>query len=402
MMLMMLLSSLKLCSPTVLFQVEPVPLCEVSFRQSAPTQAEPSRLKRKLQEFNPVAPKKRVVDPCRYAKLVHDLQLCHPNAPFLTIADTSVGVMKSADACVSTPITHLPNTASEFCPALVPAACVTVSTSEPNPKTVIEVFKDLTINSLDTDSMILTDTFVDEVMQKFTISAVVQEQIEKLTRGQHVNPQWHLYRKGVVTGSQVHHIHTRMNNVYKGKVVEADRLVQQCLGVTNFKGNAATRYGLANEARAAREYIKVNKPKHVNFQLKTSGLVLDTTHSFIGASPDRIAECECHGSWIVEIKCPASMADQSQPCFSDLAFLESNDEGRMVIKHSHQYYAQVMLYMAVCRKTRTDFVVWSPHEMLVMEVDFDANVWHDLLCSTVYFYRRFMLPELLRLQKSQV
>ena len=365
-----------MCSHNVLCQVEPVPLQEVSFRQSAPAQPEATRPKRKLQDFNPVAPKKRVVDPDRYAKLVHDLQLCHPTAPFLTIADTSVGVMKLPDAHVSTPIADLPDTVSEFFPALVPAACVTVTTSKPSPKTITEIFSEFSTSSVDTDGMVLTDTFVDEVLQKLTISPLVQDKIEKITRGQQVYPRWHSYRKGMVTGSQVYSIHTRMNNVQKGKACEADRIVQQCLGKTKFKGNAATRYGLANEARAAREYIKVNKTEHVKFRLKTSGLVVDTTYSFIGASPDRIAECECHGSWIVEIKCPATMADQAQQHFTDLAFIESGSDGEMLLKRSHQYYAQVILYMAVCKMSYTDFVVWSPKEMLVIKVDFDASMWH--------------------------
>lgn len=64
-----------------------MPLQHMSFDQTAPGKPESSRTKKRLHDFNPAAPEKRIVDPNRYAALVHKLSLCQPDVPFLTTAD---------------------------------------------------------------------------------------------------------------------------------------------------------------------------------------------------------------------------------------------------------------------------------------------------------------------------
>jgi len=64
----------------------------------------------------------------------------------------------------------------------------------------------------------------------------------------------------------------------------------------------------------------------------------------------------------------------------------------MQLKKSHHYFSQIMLYMAVCKKPYTDFVLWSPQETVVINVEFDATVWQEFLESSLYFYRHFIMP----------
>ena len=51
--------------------------------------------------------------------------------------------------------------------------------------------------------------------------------------------------------------------------------------------------------------------EHESFTVKKCGLYLDTSQSFIGASPDGIVHCLCCGNATLEIKCPYSCRDKT-------------------------------------------------------------------------------------------
>jgi hypothetical protein len=45
---------------------------------------------------------------------------------------------------------------------------------------------------------------------------------------------------------------------------------------------------------------------HSAFEIENAGLYVSTSHGYITASPDGIFKCPCHGSTVIEIKCPFS------------------------------------------------------------------------------------------------
>ena len=70
-------------------------------------------------------------------------------------------------------------------------------------------------------------------------------------------------------------------------------------------------YGCKHEDEARSIYSEVMKSNHSSFTLKPSGLLLDPSSPFVGASPDGIVECSCCGCGVLEIKCPYSCEYQS-------------------------------------------------------------------------------------------
>ena len=48
------------------------------------------------------------------------------------------------------------------------------------------------------------------------------------------------------------------------------------------------------------------KKKHLQFDIKDSGLVLDPLYPFLGSTPDGLINCGCCGNGVVEIKFPYS------------------------------------------------------------------------------------------------
>ena len=69
-------------------------------------------------------------------------------------------------------------------------------------------------------------------------------------------------------------------------------------------GNAATRWGCKHEKDARELYFEASKEKHSDITITESGLVINPVWPHIGAAPDGIISCTCHGVGVLEIKCP--------------------------------------------------------------------------------------------------
>lgn len=288
----------------------------------------------------------------------------------------------------------LPDVVDSLSPELTPSSEVVVSTTAAEPKSTYELISDFLSNSSDADYC------KNELAFLFKLSTADRNAIECLTEGQHENPQWYKYRRAVITGTLVHDVRSKMDKLNKSNAIDASSLVDRCLATrAHFKGNRDTRYGLANESKAVEAYCALMKKDHVNFSIKSCGLILDCDHCFLGASPDRIGSCDCHGSYIVEIKCPSSLQNKPAGSAKDLPYINSNTSG-LNLKKSHKYYSQVTLYMAVCKKSHTDFVVWSPTDIVILPVEFNALTWHTLLTNSIIFFKQFVVPAIQKLRES--
>ena len=52
------------------------------------------------------------------------------------------------------------------------------------------------------------------------------------------------------------------------------------------------------------------KKKHSDFKISEVGLVLHLLYPFLGATPDGLVSCSCHGDGTLEIKCPYSCREK--------------------------------------------------------------------------------------------
>ena len=73
----------------------------------------------------------------------------------------------------------------------------------------------------------------------------------------------------------------------------------------------ACAYGCKHEDEARSIYSSTMKTNHSPFTIKASGLLLDPSSRFVGASPDGIVQCSCCGCGVLEMKYPYSCKDQS-------------------------------------------------------------------------------------------
>ena len=103
----------------------------------------------------------------------------------------------------------------------------------------------------------------------------------------------------------------------------------------------ATEWGCSHEHKARELYVETNKMKHQNFRVIENGLFINPEWPFIGASPDGIIECLCHGKGALEIKCPYChrSKDVTDAVSNDKNFcLEKDTDEALHLDPDHPYY----------------------------------------------------------------
>ena len=98
-------------------------------------------------------------------------------------------------------------------------------------------------------------------------------------------------------------------------------------------------------------------------------------------------KCSCCGKGILEIKCPYSVRDGVP---KDVYFLKENKLARQ-----HQYYYQVQGQMGILEYSYCDFVVWTPHDIVIERIMFDQPFFDTMKKQLDLFFVKVILPKIL-------
>ena len=218
--------------------------------------------------------------------------------------------------------------------------------------------------------------------------------LEKVTRLQSHSQEWHKARKFRVTASIMKEVSHRR------ATTPCDAFLQRKLA-PSFKGNAATRYGLAHEKDviAYKEHLSGLQGKEVQVQL--CGLLVHSAAPWLDASPDALvvdmSEEGGKTEGCLEVKCPLECQKKtiSKACKEVAGFcLLCDTDGKMTLSRMHQYYYQVQTQMHVARRQWCDFVVWSPvcDSPFVERISYDAQFMEEKLAKAEAFYFQHFLP----------
>ena len=120
--------------------------------------------------------------------------------------------------------------------------------------------------------------------------------VEKETRLQSGSNLWFRYRAGRITAS-------RMKAVCRTDHTNPSQsLIKTICYPESFRFTTKqTTWGCKHEKAAHDQYTKATWEKHVDFEVKDSGLVINPKWPFIGASPDGVVSCQCCGKGALEI-----------------------------------------------------------------------------------------------------
>ena len=140
-------------------------------------------------------------------------------------------------------------------------------------------------------------------------------------------------------------------------------------------------------------------PQHSNFEITDSGFFINPQYPTLGASPDGIISCDCHGIRTLEIKCPYCSRDctpETAVECSKISFLERDDNGDgFKLKEDTAYYYQVQAQLNICDVQYGDFVVWTPHGINVERLLPQQEFFESAVKKIEDFYKQAIMPELL-------
>ncbi|WAR25769.1 hypothetical protein MAR_011473, partial [Mya arenaria] len=286
----------KLCRWTVPKgpKVDPKPIKDVVVKKN-------TGKKINVTDYEPLPPAVRTVDYDSLTLLHHTLSLQCPNLPWVqAVAPAITQKYKANDGdrhVIPKGPTFLPGVVSDDNPVLIPTRDISVKT------------ENIPITLKDKLKLASTSDLV-------TYTTEEKKSIEVITRKQKESAHWLRYRQGIITASNFNR---------KGESSATDNLVDMLINGSNFKGNKATRYGNRQEPHAASLYVDKMTTDHANCSLRTCGLHICKSFEYLGASPDRIFKCACHGKRLVEIKCPFTLVDKSRKIDS-LDFITKDGE----------------------------------------------------------------------------
>ena len=235
----------------------------------------------------------------------------------------------------------------------------------------------------------------EQFLHSIVVSDDDRSRLERATRDQADNQLWLDSRKGRITASEFYSVHTKVKSLTSSKQIQTDSLVSKLMGEgKDISHVEAVKWGKNQERVARIRYIQISKGKHTDFKVEHCGLFLHKTHPYLGATPDGLVSCMCHGEGVLEIKCPKSCASE-QPNEQNVPYLNRSETGYLELKKNHSYYAQVQGQMAITGRFWCHFFIYSLAGFVLLEIHFDKLWWDDLQADLIYFYEKFMSPKIL-------
>ena len=137
----------------------------------------------------------------------------------------------------------------------------------------------------------------------------------------------------------------------------------------------------------------------MNLQVKSNGMFVSDT-AILGASPDGLISCKCHGNGVLEIKCATKYWTEDPKASNVTANLPYLCMEGKALNKSHKYYSQVQFQMGITGMKWCDFVVFTGKcladevDPLIIRVEFDEEVFVALTNAAEKFWYEHLLREI--------
>ncbi|XP_047130217.2 uncharacterized protein LOC124810062 [Hydra vulgaris] len=255
----------------------------------------------------------------------------------------------------------------------------------------LKEFANLFKTNLDQDEIFfINDMFADSIY--LTDNEI--RAIYNATKDQANSTEWFKYRQGRLTASKFKSIVNcakRLRNNTNEKCPKY--IVSFIMGYDTVNPTWQMKHGINNEFHAKAKFKQIFRKSHKNCKFNDPGMTVMKSHPFISVTPDMEIECLCHGSGLVEIKCPASIIGKV-PHPENYAHIEEAN-GIISLKKNSEYYFQIQGQLGVTQKKYCYFFIFSFHGNLTVRVPFDEEFWSYMIDNLNWFWRSQIAPELL-------
>jgi len=227
--------------------------------------------------------------------------------------------------------------------------------------------------------------YSDVVVTHDKIQTIFNETIE-----QSHSDQWKKYRSIRISATKCHKIKTCRNLSEEGQTRIAEVISEDL----NLFGKAAvnTAYGLNTENVAFEVYCEM-----FNAVTIKCGLIIHAKYPWLCASPDGLVLSKEGDIYkVLEIKCPISC--KKKPIVDDetgvlnLSYLKY-ENGKIILKKSHQYYTQCQILMFVTGLSSCDLFIYNSIQPVLICIEKDDIFLRQILLKLECFYFKFFLPK---------
>ena len=148
--------------------------------------------------------------------------------------------------------------------------------------------------------------------------------------------------------------------------------------------NKAILHGIEFEQKALSKLEKITK---VN--VEECGLIIREDMPFLAATPDGLC-----GDKVVEVKCPYK--GRNEKICKNLKFfpyLDQDENGNLILRKSHVYYAQVQGELFISRKKEAIFVIYTFVDFVTIDVQMDDHYCKNILVPRLRrFFTKYYRP----------
>ena len=236
---------------------------------------------------------------------------------------------------------------------------------------------------------------VDHLYQKHvSLDPEAAKHLERCTRLQSESEIWHEERKLRFTASIMKEVSHRKESTNCQAFIKKKLLPKNV-------DTKVTHYGKRNEAVAIQAYINYQHKHGINVKVNACGLYVDSSESWLAASPDGIVTGLTSGGQdrgCLEVKCPLSCEKMTfhNVCSTVSSFCLTEDGAQMFLSKEHAFFYQIQTQMHVTKLHWCDFVIWSPvQEPFVQRVKYDFSFMKTTLVKARKFYFEKFLPSVL-------
>ena len=230
----------------------------------------------------------------------------------------------------------------------------------------------------------------EHMLEMIKFSEEDAEYLAEATKMQSESLIWFEHRKGRITASH-------FGAVCKTSVQNPSKtLIEAILQKKTMPKIPALEWGKSKEDTARKAYVSTISHRHSSFEVKCTGLHLNTAYPHLGASPDGIVCCSCCGPGLLEIKCPFSKQDVDPTSINDPNFYLKHTSFGVQLYQKHNYYKQVQGQLYLCNYAYCDFVCWTPVGLHVERIQKDPSIFLEMEPILTNFFLRCILPHVLR------
>ena len=142
-------------------------------------------------------------------------------------------------------------------------------------------------------------------------------------------------------------------------------------------------------------HIKEMKKSHKHFKVVESGFFINLDFPFVGASPDGLVECSCHGKGLLEIKCPWTYRNLSmQEYVAQTDSCLQLTAGQVHLKRDHQYFYQIQCQMHSANFNWCDFFICSAKNSFRERIYLDKGFIDKAMIKAEVLFSELLVPEI--------